>query len=642
MLRLDLDYDKEFCDLYNHFNNSESGKKYLCLLGISRDKLDPVAMSKIYFNDSVDLDKTVDVNANIGRAKSPNNYNAEMFKGIGKLNSIYLLWKKIKKLYGPEKANDCIEALINGELYCHDLSTTGIQTCYCYAWPSNHVFSGRPYGQLKSKPPKRSDSFIACVVESIFDLSTSLQGAIACPDIFVNLSYFYKNESIDPGACKDRHKIENDLQRLVHSLNQQFRLSQQSAFTNFSVMDRPTLKETFKDYRYPDGSEVDIEYVQKIQEIFVEFMAKKDPSTNLPYRFPVTTANICTSEKNEILDKEFLNMVCAYNTEGIFNIFICKGKAKLASCCRLISDPQQLMEYSRFDSFANAGLSLGSARVGTINLARIGRQSKNKEDFYSILKTRIDKIVRILFAQRKIVEKRIQGGFLRFFDVGWMNMKHFFSTVGINGLYECLQFMGYDIKTKEGLTITKDILQFIEKELDKHARQKNIPLNCEQVPAEGAASMLAKMDKVYFNDDNYPFDIYGNQFIPLWINCDLMERAKIDGQICKYMSGGSICHLNIGCKATPNQMEDLIKYAVKCGLEHFALNASFNTCENEHVSLGKSTQTQCPKCGGKITSNMTRVVGYFTSVENWDKARRERDFPNRKFNYFVEEQKNVA
>ena len=91
---------------------------------------------------------------------------------------------------------------------------------------------------------------------------------------------------------------------------------------------------------------------------------------------------------------------------------------------------------------------------------------------------------------------------------------------------------------------------------------------------------------------------------------------------------------------TPEQVRDLLYFAISCGLEHFALNPSFNVCENDHVTLGKSSVTQCPTCGGKVTDNFTRVVGYFTDVANWNKARRKYDYPNRTYNYLDEIKKD--
>jgi anaerobic ribonucleoside-triphosphate reductase len=63
------------------------------------------------------------------------------------------------------------------------------------------------------------------------------------------------------------------------------------------------------------------------------------------------------------------------------------------------------------------------------------------------------------------------------------------------------------------------------------------------------------------------------------------------------------------------------------GLDHFALNPVFSTCENDHVTLG--SPEKCPACGGKIACRETRVVGYVTKVNDWTEVRREWEFPQR-------------
>lgn len=334
-LNLEMNYDDGFSKLYNKWNGTDRGKKFLELIGISRDKLDIVSMSKLYFSRTNE-DRTIDVNANVGRITSPNNYQAEVFKGLTKLNGLYLLWEHMSKKRGEETANRAISGIINGDYYFHDLTSSGVMVPYCFAWASNHVMlGGRKYGQLSSKVPKRSDSFIAVCIESIFDMAQEQMGALAIPDFIVNLSYFYNKEGVDLDTYEGEYKVKNDFQRIIHSLNQQYRISNQSAFTNFSLFDREIFKTTFADYYYPDGTScLDLtEYIQKVQEIYIRLIAKKDPSTGLPYRFPVNTLNIYVTEKNEIIDKKFFELSCKYNVEGLFNIFISKGKAKLASCC---------------------------------------------------------------------------------------------------------------------------------------------------------------------------------------------------------------------------------------------------------------------------------------------------------------------
>lgn len=112
-----------------------------------------------------------------------------------------------KKSFGTRRANELISAIWRGELYFHDASGHGVQVPYCFAYSTaNLMVEGRPYGQLHSTPPRRSDSFVAQVIETTMDLSQEFVGAVAPGDFIVNLCWYLKREGIDPG-CEDGREV---------------------------------------------------------------------------------------------------------------------------------------------------------------------------------------------------------------------------------------------------------------------------------------------------------------------------------------------------------------------------------------------------------------------------------------------------
>lgn len=636
MLRLSVDYDPEFTDLYNKFNASDRRKDFLHLSGISRNDLDFCTMSKEFFTMETP-DMSVDPNANIGRNKSFNTYTNEIFKGAMRLNGYYLLWNGLKKEFSLEVANKLTSETITGLYYPHDLTKWTIPYCIGVS-TYNMMTQGRPFGDLHSKPPKRTDSYISQVIETTMDLSQNFAGAIAVADLIPNYTWYLCKELAEEQGIKDitkslktnkklRKKITNELQRFVHTVNNKFRVGGDSPFTNVSVFDRPTLSRIFNNYYFPDGTSVSdiLEEIIEVQYLFMKFMADKDPLTGTPYRFPITTCNIFTNGPE--MDQDFINMVSETNTEGPFNIFITSDNAKIASCCRLINNVSDLMKYKGIDSFGNGGLNIGSHRVCTVNLVRVAKESKDLEDFKLKLSDVIHGAVQILVSHRNALKKKIEAGFLQFFNpLNWFNLDQmFYSTVGLSGFYEALLSLGYNLLEVQDEPI--DVLKHINNLIYEFADKYSIPINVEQTPAEGAAVNLAKKDAIYFGENEY--QIYANQFIPLWVDVDLWTRGKVDGMFSNYFPGGMMTHLNIGCEATKEQMEQLLSFAIKCGLEHFALNPVYSICSKSHSSFGKSSK--CPECGEHIIDHVTRVVGYFTPVSGWAKVRREYEFPKRNF-----------
>jgi ribonucleoside-triphosphate reductase len=626
-VRVENTFSEPFDDWYNNLNQSEKTRSLLDIEGISRRCLDVGDMSHAYFTKRF-TDVTIDSNANSGEEISPNNYGAEIVKGIQKLEGFYLLHRYATKRFGEDKAANLLNSIVKGDIYFHDSSGVGIQEVYCTSVSTMPIMTeGRPYGPLHSLPPKRADSFMAQCIEFCMDLSQQFAGAVALADLFINYAWYAKNEGLSDSV------IINDCQKFVHVTNNTFRVGSQSPFSNLSIFDMPNLKKVFEHHVYPDGTHVDFEYVMHIQKLFAEWFAKGDPSSGLPYRFPVVTMNIYCDENKNIVDKEFLDFVAKVNTEkGCFNIYVNSGE-KIASCCRLVNDRERMQ--FKVDTFGNGGMNLGSHRVVTINLPRIAiRANGDKEKFTKLLQERLEDVRDLLLIHREnIVKKRIESGFLKFFNpLKWLNLNRYFSTIGIIGIHEMNYFMGFDIRSEEGTKFTVDTLNYIEDFAKKTSVENKYSYNVEEIPGESVASKLCQKDKVVFGDDAVPFELYSNQYIPLTEDVPLPERIITTGKFMEILSGGGILHLNVKERITDFEvMKKLILYSVKNGVSHLAVNYGFGTCADGHTSVCGNSNI-CPICSKPIVDFVTRVIGYFSHVSNWGKTRREYEFPRRIFN----------
>lgn len=623
-MRMTLNFNPEFDELYNSYHNSEKGRKLLEIEGISRDKLDVAEMSRQYFTKHVS-DVSIDGNANANEEISVNNYASEITKGILKLEGYFLLWHYTKKRFGKKRADELIRAIWDGDVYFHDSSGPAIQQPYCFSYSTAVLMTeGRPYGQLQSLPPKRADSFIAQVIECTMDMSQDFAGAITPADLIINYAWYAKKENLDD------YRMLNDLQKFVHVINNKFRVGAQSPFVNISLFDRPNLEKVFGDYRYPDGTEVDIDFVMHIQKLFGEWFAKGDVVTGLPYRFPVVTLNLTRDDDMNIVDEDFLDWASEHNkAKGCFNIYVNDG-TKLASCCRLVND-QTRMQY-RTDSFGNGGLNIGSHRVVTINLPRVAlRAKKDMDEFFAGLDVALEDAKDLLLVHREeILTRRINSGLLKFYKpLRWFSLSHLFSTIGIIGIYEMVEFMGLDIMSEDGQKFVEEVLLFIEDRAIKFSEENKCSFNVEEIPGESAAPRLAKKDRLFYQDQ--PFELYSNQYIPLIADAAMPERIKLTGKFMDLLSGGGILHLNIKeVIRDKGAMKKLIEYAVRNGVSHLAVNYGYGICENGHTSV-VGTGKICPICGGNIGEWLTRIIGYFTKTTSWNQVRREYEYERRKF-----------
>ena len=623
---LRVDFDNEFEDLILHLR-SKYGKEMLDLDGIGK-QLDMATFGKQFFSTKHNTaDMSVDANANVDDSTVVA-YENELPKPYMRLNSLYLLWKGCRKFYGTEFANRVVEGQISGDFYINDLSN--VQKPYCYNFSAYDLMTkGLPFvKKIDSLPPKHLSSFCGQMVHFTSYASNQVMGAVGLADLLIVMSYYVGKELNEYPTNKEYiwRQVKQELQSLIFSMNQPFRGGLQSGFYNISIYDDEFLKSMQKDYLFPDGSYPNIELVKKMQDLFVDLMNETLRKTTVT--FPVTTLCLCVDENKNIKDQEFLNHMTKKNIEfGFMNIYA-GTTGTLSSCCRLRSDKSnQYIGYT--NSFGGASSQIGSYGVVTLNLPRASTKAKGDiEQFKNNVRELTQTAIRINHAKRDILMKRIELKALPLYDYGFMSMQKQYATTGLNGINEAIEFLGYDILTKEGQNICSEILQIVNEENDKADKKYEYAHNCEQTPSENSSIKLAQKDKLLKIQNTT--ELYSNQFIPLIINADMLDRIKLQGLFDSQFSGGAIAHLNI-----ENQIKnykllvDLINMTVKKGVVYHAINYNLQRCENGHMTVGKSNI--CSICGKPITDNFTRAVGFLVNTKNLHKIRREFDYPNRQF-----------
>lgn len=554
------------------------------------------------------------------------------------------LYRTMKELYGKRRAK-----YLTAQMYDYSLGlsdSTNILKPYCYAIDASKlVLEGRKFGTLPSKPAKRVSSYISALCETIHQMSSHLAGAIAIGTFFYDIAHLslykmdLKLENLEEDKCKKHY--ENEFQQFVHSVNHLSRNSNESPFTNLSVFDHDKIRyivEEDLNWYFPipswykgtasEWSEYVTEFIYKLQSVFLDFFDKGDPCNNgMPYRFPVVTANFSKEEVNgeyTLSDPIFLKDMTNRDIYR-YNIFNSSG-TKVASCCRLINDTEMLEMASQSNSFGAGALAqLGSHRVVTINFNRIALESESIEEFWTTYEKRIDEARDVLKAHKVLISALADKGLQMFIDNYWIRMDRLFSTFGILGIYEAAKTLSDRFGVSD---LTSDILKKLSEKCNEFTKQdRDNVYNIEQIPGESYAVRLAKVDKILYGDNRVPYELYANQFVPLWEDASIWEKFDIDGKYNQLITGGGIVHATIGEKVTPLQAEKLIKYATKVGCEHFALNAVYSKCEEGHTNFGNLTK--CPECGNSIVEKLSRVVGFFTPVTSWNKTRREWEFEKR-------------
>ena len=634
-LNVTLDYTNEFVDFWENLKKKYPEEVFK-IQGVHNDNFDISKFSKNFFKKSASVASvSVDANANV-KEKSIAQYIQEYPKGLQRLNSFYQLFKWVKKVWGLKTAKVAVEKVLNGEVFVNDFSN--FSTSYCYAFDLRMLLmEGMSFfkGGMKINAPKRSDSFVALLIQTTAFISNQIMGACSYPDCFVAWDWFLRNEHGQDYMKKIRagedevakKKILDQFQNLIYSFNFPFR-SSQSAFTNLSVMDKGYMKSLFGEYWLPDGTLADLDSSQELSKLFFEYFNSINGKEGM-FTFPVMTLSLSLDPDGNYIDPEFKKWISKYNCEKSFsNVFI--GEPDIySSCCRLSNNIKKAGGLGFQNSFGVGGLSLGSHRVAGLNLARI---SLLEQDNPTILEEDIELLHKILYAHRKLIKEKISKGVMPLYTSEWISINRQYSTIGITACNQYVANKGLDIKTQEGIDCIYRVLKTIETKIEEwqaNEVEESCIYNLEAIPAESVAVRLAQADRILGYNQKY--EIYSNQYIDLMEDCPVYERFKVQGQLDQLTSGGNILHCNVDGEKplTPEQYEKIIDLAKDCKVKYFGINYAYSECANKHYTIGKNKK--CPICGAPIVETWCRVVGFITPKSAFNPVRRDYEFDRRVF-----------
>lgn len=208
-----------------------------------------------------------------------------------------------------------------------------------------------------------------------------------------------------------------------------------------------------------------------------------------------------------------------------------------------------------------------------------------------------------------------------------MHLSSQYSTIGILGIFECLQHFGMTYHdelgnthyTEEGMEFAKTILGKINEIKDKFVENKNYMINVEQVPAERAAAILMEKDKFFYPNEAYELPLYGNQWIPLGVKTTIQEKVKLSAELDKACNGGSIAHINIDAPFNDKETAwKMLNYIADSGVPYFAFCTKISACKHNHGFYGET----CPICGEPKETTYQRIVGFLVPEKTYSKERK--------------------
>jgi anaerobic ribonucleoside-triphosphate reductase len=551
----------------------------------------------------------MDANANV-TSKNIATLEAEINKDINVQINRAMVSRKIAELFSPDLAREYVRQIESHEIYVHDETSLKPYCVSVSMYPL--LIDGLTKLGGESKAPKHLGSFCGTFINFVFAISSQFAGAVATVEFLTYFDHFARKQ-FGPNYLKQHSKeVSTFLQQVVYSVNQPAAArGYQSVFWNISIYDRYYFEALFENFVFPDSDLPNWQSVDELQKYFLSWFNEERKKSILT--FPVVTVAMLTDGQGP-RDQDYLRTCSSELAKGnSFFMYLSESADSLASCCRLRSEVSS-KEFSY--TLGAGGVATGSINVITINFNRLIQDRRD-------LTMEISKIQNYQIAYRKLMEEFKSAGLLTVYDAGFISMDKQYLTIGINGMVEAAEFMGFDISNNEAyLDFVSGQLKTIYDLNRSRSKETGYKFNTEFVPAENLGVKNASWDR----KDGYevPRDCYNSYFYRVEdFEINPLEKFELHGErMIQFLDGGSALHLNLDESLTEKQYEKIIQLASATGCNYFCTNVKTTICNDcEHID--KRTTQSCSRCGSKNIDYATRVIGYLKRVTAFGAGRRK-------------------
>jgi anaerobic ribonucleoside-triphosphate reductase len=319
-----------------------------------------------------------------------------------------------------------------------------------------------------------------------------------------------------------------------------------------------------------------------------------------------------------------------------------RDEVTLSACCRLrttISDNRMLRhpENMRFCGFQNV----------TINIPQAAYRAARKggdilQNFYDELDSTMELVAQAHLQKKAKIAEMISGNGHPLWQIGkescdgkpYVNLDTCTYIIGLIGVNDTVKFLiGQELHdSDEAQQLGLRIVAHMYTRTKKLSKKHNLKFTLEESPAESAARRLAKTDLVYFHDEAkeivkgetedvcyYTNSVHLTADAPVGLVGRIVEQGKYHSLI----ESGAITHAFIG-EEQPSAaaIEKLMTETFfRTQSAQVTVSPEFTFCNHCHHQV-RGLIDQCPACESTDVVGETRVVGYFSKIQNWNKSKR--------------------
>ncbi|HUU01013.1 MAG TPA: ribonucleoside triphosphate reductase [Myxococcota bacterium] len=524
-----------------------------------------------------------------------------------------------------------------GDFHIHDLD---MLSGYCAGWSLRTLlqegFNGVP-NKVEAGPPRHLSSAVGQMVNFLGTLQNEWAGAQAFSSFDTYLAPFVRKDSLS------YDQVRQNVQEFIYNLNVPSRWGTQTPFTNVTFDwvcpddlrdQQPLIGGREMPFRYGDlQAEMDL-----INRAYIDVMGAGDARGRV-FTFPIPTYNITPDfDWDHPNCQPLFELTAKYGLPYFQNFLNSDLKPNMvrSMCCRLQLDLRELLK--RGNGLFGSAEQTGSIGVVTINCARLGYLYSG--DRLGLIE-QLDRLLNLartsLEIKRKIVQRQIDAGLLPYTKRYLGTLRNHFSTIGVNGLNECVRNFSsdlYDLSNAEGQRFVAEILDHIRERLVAFQEETGNMYNLEASPAEGATHRLAREDRKRYNGiyqaGTEEACYYTNSSqLPAGATDDPFEALGLQEELQRKYTGGTVFHLYLGerihsaaaCKKLVQRVLERFR------IPYLTITPTFSVCPSHGYLAGE--QPVCPTCGADCEV-WTRVMGYHRPVSGFNRGKRA-EYNERKY-----------
>ena len=274
--------------------------------------------------------------------------------------------------------------------------------------------------------------------------------------------------------------------------------------------------------------------------------------------------------------------------------------------------------------------------VGTVqvNLPRIAYESAGKDERFlqGVIGT-VDEAVKALELRGQAVHDRMREGLLPL--LSWQNDGETYygsqplAEVSLLGLNEAVKHhMKREVEAKDSIAFLKKVIETARRAISENDSRK-LRIRVGLHPSPDASSRLANIDAekygfstlVYQGTKRFPYytDI---PVIPQTQKTPFSSRASLEGEVQRFLDGGTILPLLTGDKTDATGLMKATQQLAESGVRHFTFSKNISRCQSCH-NVETGNHAKCSKCNSDKLTTIAKYAGRLIPLDLWTESRRK-------------------